>query len=132
MHRKVAREIAMQLMFQMSIQNDYSVEVINQFLQQIPEKSRQINYIQKIAQTFIQNKDKIDLTIEKSSMDWKLSRMAKVDLAALRIAVTEILYFDDIPVIVSINEAIELVKKFSTEESGSFVNGILGSIIEKK
>ncbi len=132
MHRKVAREIAMQLMFQMSIQNDYSVEVINKFLQQIPEKSRQINYIQKIAQTFIQNKDKIDLTIEKSSMDWKLSRMAKVDLAVLRIAVTEILYFDDIPVIVSINEAIELVKKFSTEESGSFVNGILGSIIEKK
>ncbi len=132
MRRKTAREIAMQLIFQMLIQDDYSNEMIAKLLQKISEENEQLSYIKNIVLRFTQNMQEIDSLIEENSPDWKLNRMAKVDLAILRVAVTEILYFDDIPESVSINEAVEIAKKFSTEESGSFINGILGSIVEKK
>lgn len=132
MRRKTAREIAMQLIFQMLIQDDYSNEMIAKLLQKISEENEQLSYIKNIVLRFTQNMQEIDSLIEVNSPDWKLNRMAKVDLAILRVAVTEILYLDDIPESVSINEAVEIAKKFSTEESGSFINGILGSIVEKK
>ena len=62
---------------------------------------------------------------------WKLSRISKVSLAILRLAVYEILYMDDIPVSVSINEAVELSKKFSVQDDTSFINGVLGSIVKE-
>jgi N utilization substance protein B len=132
MRRKTAREIAMQLIFQMLIQDDYSNEMIAKLLQKISEENEQLPYIKNVVLRFTQNMQEIDSLIEVNSPDWKLNRMAKVDLAILRVAVTEILYLDDIPESVSINEAVEIAKKFSTEESGSFINGILGSIVEKK
>jgi len=132
MRRKIEREIAMQLILQMLIHNDYSDEMISKLLHTISEDNEQLPYIKNILLRFTQNRQTIDSLIEENSSDWKLNRMARVDLAILRVAVTEILYFDDIPESVSINEAVEIAKKFSTEESGSFINGILGSIVEKK
>ena len=70
----------------------------------------------------------IDELIERHSIGWKVKRISKVALAALRLAICEILYFDDIPTAVSINEAVELCKKYGTEEDAPFVNGILGTL----
>jgi len=70
----------------------------------------------------------IDSMIAKFSSNWKLGRMSRVDRNALRIAVYEMLFCDDIPFKVSINEAIDLGKTFGSEESGAFINGILDSI----
>lgn len=75
-----------------------------------------------------ENIEEIDGNIEKFSVGWKINRISKVALAVLRLAVCEILYFDDIPVGVSINEAVELCKKYAAKEDSSFVNGILGSL----
>ncbi len=73
----------------------------------------------------------IDQRLEKASKGWDISRMGKVELAVLRLAVYETLYDDDIPVGVAIDQAVELSKKYGQEESSSFVNGILGNIAGK-
>ena len=129
MRRKEAREKAMNLLFQMDVHNEYSLDFINRNLNdELDEKEKQTDYIMALASLFVDNKDRIDGIIEENSKEWKLSRIAKVDLAILRVAVTEMNYFPDIPHSVSINEAVELAKTFSTQESGSFVNGVLGNI----
>jgi N utilization substance protein B len=74
-----------------------------------------------------ENVESIDSAIEKYSVGWKISRISKVALAVLRLAVCEILYFDDIPAGVSINEAVELCKKYAAKDDASFVNGLLGT-----
>ena len=76
----------------------------------------------------LDNKSRIDKLIEQFSSNWKISRMGCVDRNILRIAVFEMLRCQDIPAKVSINEAIEIGKKFGTEDSGAFINGILDSI----
>ena len=76
----------------------------------------------------VDHKDAIDEKIQSSSKNWKLSRMAMVDRNILRMAVFELLYLTDIPKRVSINEAIELGKRFGSEDSGSFINGVLDKI----
>lgn len=74
-----------------------------------------------------ENVENIDSVIEKYCVGWKLSRISKVALAVLRLAVCEMLYFEDIPAGVSINEAVELCKKYASKEDSAFVNGLLGS-----
>jgi len=128
MRRKEAREKVMHLLFQMDAHNEYSNDFLNRNIDDSSMEGNQADYIKNIAILYITNKDKIDHIIEENSKDWKLNRIAKVDLAILRVAITEIYYFNDIPHSVSINEAVELAKTFSTEESGSFINGILGNI----
>lgn len=76
----------------------------------------------------IENRNKLDDEIKKYAKNWDLHRMAAVDRNVLRLAVYEMLYRDDIPPIVSINEAVDIAKKFSTGDSGKFVNGILDRI----
>ena len=78
-----------------------------------------------------ENVENIDSVIEKYSVGWKLSRISKVALAVLRLAVCEILYFDDIPPVVSVSEATGLARKYSTETSADFVNGVLSGVINK-
>jgi N utilization substance protein B len=73
--------------------------------------------------------EKIDSYIEKNIENWEINRLAKIDLCVLRIAIYEILFRPDIPVEVSINEAIEISKKYSSSQSSKFVNGVLGSIV---
>ncbi|MFO8165768.1 MAG: transcription antitermination factor NusB [Thermodesulfobacteriota bacterium] len=72
--------------------------------------------------------EELDNAISKASQNWRLERISRVDHSILRLAVYEILYRDDIPPKVSINEAVDLGKKFGTEESGAFINGILDNI----
>ena len=76
----------------------------------------------------IRERDRIDSMIKRFSSNWKMSRMSCVDRNIMRIAVYEMLYCGDIPLKVSINEAIDVGKKFGTEESGAFINGILDSV----
>lgn len=132
MNRKLAREMAMKLIFQMDMQNDFSETLITKYLEDLPDDDQQIHYIKKIGHTFTDNHGMIDQKIKENVKEWKFNRIAKVDLAILRLAITEIFYFEDIPESVSINEAIEMAKTYGSEESSKFINGILGSIMEKK
>ncbi|MEI8389780.1 MAG: transcription antitermination factor NusB [bacterium] len=89
-------------------------------------------YSVKLAKTFIENKESVDDQIKEHSKGWDVDRLLKIDRDILRISITELLYFDDIPASVSIDEAVELAKKYGTDESSSFINGILRQVYEFK
>ena len=87
------------------------------------------NYTIEIAEQFKNNHKTVDEQIQKYSNGWDISRLVKIDKDILRIAITELLYIKDTPVKVIVDEAVELAKKYSTEDSSSFVNGILAKVI---
>lgn len=132
MRRTEARELFMQLLFQMEVQNDYSKEGKEKFVQEHMKDSNQLEYFNRIFDTTIENLAAIDKKLEACSENWKISRMAKVDLAILRVSAAEILYLEDIPDSASINEAVDMGKKFSGDDSGKFINGILGKVVRSK
>lgn len=88
-------------------------------------------YLNEMVKNFELNKSTIDELISKYAKNWTINRIAKVDLAILRLAVCEILYVPNIPTKVSINEAIELAKLYCDDKSPKFINGILGSVVNE-
>lgn len=90
------------------------------------------DYFNKVIVTVESNKEEIDKLLAASTDKWRLDRLSKVDLAILRLSTAEMLYMDDIPESVSINEAVELAKLFSNDDSGKFINGVLGKIAREK
>ena len=88
-------------------------------------------YTRLIAAGVSEKAEELDKYIESNLRSWKMNRISKVALAIMRIAVYEMLYVEDVPVSVSINEAIELAKEFATAADGSFVNGVLGSVAKQ-
>ena len=126
--RRQARELAMQALFCMDLQKKSSPEMFERFCDHFyPSRKLQPFFLQ-LVQGVLGAADEIDALIERFSMNWKLTRMSAVDRNVMRIAVYEILYREDIPPKVSINEAVDIGKKFGTAESGAFINGILDSI----
>lgn len=132
MGRKRARESTMKLLYQMELNSDYSNEVKELFLENNNFDDLERDYIEDATNTIVENLHKIDNYIKEHVEGWDISRLAKIDLCTLRIAIYEMLYRDDIPVEVSINEAIEIVKKYSTDESAKFVNGVLGGFVRSR
>lgn len=132
MRRSEARTLFMQLLYQMEVHNDYGQEIKARFAREKMEESDQQDYFDGLYQVIFAHREEIDQRLAQSSDNWKLSRIAKVDLAVLRLSAAEILYMDDIPDSASINEAVDLAKKFGGEDSGKFVNGILGNLARGK
>jgi len=131
MQRTKARELVMQLFFQMEAQQDFSQDQIDSYRDwQFSEVTGQLDYYNELTAAFIENREAIDAMIEKASNGWHVSRLARVDLAVLRLCVAEIAFLkkDDVPVNVSVNEAVKLAKKFGGDDSGKFVNGVLGTV----
>ena len=91
-----------------------------------------IGYANKLIDIYIQNIKKLDEVIISKSSNWDISRIALIDRIIIRLALSEIFYFDEIPGKVSIVEAVEISKEYSTKDSGSFINGILDSIYNDK
>lgn len=127
MTRKQAREQAFILLFEYSFSGDTAEELFAVAAE--AGVKEQDEYCIDTVTTAISNIDEIDAVITKYAKGWSISRISKVALAALRLAITEIKYFDSIPVSVSVNECIEIIKKYASEQDASFVNGILGSVV---
>ncbi|MDF2653560.1 MAG: nusB [Bacillota bacterium] len=132
MRRTEARELFMQLLFQMEVQNDYGKDIKERFVQEHLRDSNQLEYFNDLYGATVANLDMIDGKLEACSSNWKISRMAKVDLAILRLSAAEILYLDEVPDSASINEAVDMAKKFGGDDSGKFINGILGKVVRTK
>lgn len=128
MSRKKAREGAMALLYSMEMTDDFSQERLNSFLKIIDYSKSEEEYIIETFNNIKNNIDEIDSLIENNLNKWKLERLAKVDLSIIRLAVSELLIRDDIPIEVSINEAIEMAKKYSDDNSYKFINGVLGGV----
>ena len=127
MTRREEREQVFILLFEKSFNSDTDMEQLYDFAIE-NEVITGSDFVKTLLNKTWENIEEIDGNIEKFSVGWKINRISKVALAVLRLAVCEILYFDDIPVGVSINEAVELCKKYAAKEDSSFVNGILGSL----
>ena len=96
----------------------------------LEERNDVKEYILEIANAFQTHKKEVDAEIQKFSVGWNIDRLVKIDKDILRIAITELLFVKQTPHKVVIDEAIELAKKYSTEDSSSFINGILGKVVE--
>ncbi len=132
MRRTEARELFMQLLFQMEVQNDYDKEIKEKFVQEHLKDSNQLEYFNKLCDVTVGNLQRIDEKLGAFSENWKVKRMGKVDLAILRLAIAEISFLEDIPDSAAINEAVDLAKKFGGDDSGKFINGILGKVARNK
>ncbi|QUH27343.1 transcription antitermination factor NusB [Serpentinicella alkaliphila] len=129
----MARELCMKILYEMSMQKKYDRDILNYYLESESEQlDEQREYVTTAVTSFLEKIEEVDALIEQYAIGWHVDRLAKVDLAILRLAITEMQYIDDIPKNVSINEALELAKKYSTEESSPFINGILDKLIKKE
>ncbi|WP_077616625.1 transcription antitermination factor NusB [Caenibacillus caldisaponilyticus] len=124
MNRRQAREKAIQALFQM----DVGAVGAEEALANVTEGGRSDGFLEQLVKTTAEHLDRIDETIKKYLINWTFDRLANVDKAILRLAVCELLYFDDIPVKVTLNEAIELAKTFGDDDSHRFTNGVLAKI----
>ncbi len=126
MTRREEREQAFILLFEKAFNEETEIAELYDFAIE-NEVITGSEFIRSLIFKTWENVENIDSVIEKYSVGWKLNRISKVALAVLRLAVCEILYFEDIPAGVSINEAVELCKKYAAKDDASFVNGLLGS-----
>ena len=126
--RRQAREHAMQALFYMDTQNNASLEMLESFCENFRPPKKTHAFFLTLVNGVLQTRNEIDTLIEQFSKNWKINRMSCVDRNVMRVAVYELLYCADIPPKVSINEAVDIGKKFGTEESGAFINGIMDSI----
>ncbi|XVG95048.1 transcription antitermination factor NusB [Eubacteriales bacterium KG125] len=128
--RKLAREHMMKVLFQMDARDDFKANDRNIYMEK-SSVNRDKKYCEKILVSYIDSRKEIDEIISKSTKEWDISRMAKVDLAIIRLAISEIKFCDDIAPAISINEAVNLAKTYGTESSPSFVNAILGGALKE-
>ncbi len=126
--RRRAREIALQVLYQLDISQGDVREVVDLYWENFRPAAKAREFCQRLIEGVRQNQGQIDQLIEENSENWTLKRMAAVDRNILRLATFELLLCPDIPFKATLNEAIELAKKFGTDDSGAFINGILDKI----
>ncbi|WP_448262996.1 transcription antitermination factor NusB [Microbacterium aurum] len=129
--RSKARKRALDILYQSDVRgDDVASTLAAEAKRAASEPARETSwlYAREIVDGVIDNRDEIDEQIVTHAKDWKLERMPAVDRAILRLAVWELLFNDEVPAAVAIDEAVELAKEFSTDDSGSFVHGVLARI----
>jgi len=126
--RREGRENAVQALYAIELGPAQPREAIHLFWESNRFKPAAKAFAQELLSGLLDKGDELDARISAKSPNWSISRMAKIDLAIIRLAAYELIYREDIPKNVTINEAIEIAKKFGSEESPAFVNGILDEI----
>lgn len=126
--RRRAREIALQVLYQLDIDPADPGKVLALHWENFQSSEPAREFCQRLVEGVLANQKEIDPLIEENSENWTLKRMAVVDRNILRLAAFELRYCPDIPFKVTLNEAIELAKKFGADDSGAFINGILDRI----
>jgi transcription antitermination factor NusB len=129
--RTRARELTMQALYQLNVQGPDLFELLDRFFAEADED----DFVRKLASDWTkgtwENLEQCDEPIIASTIKWQFTRLSPVDKSILRLAVYQLKFCPDIPPKVVINEAIELAKKFSTDKSPAFVNGVLDAILKK-
>lgn len=132
MKRRKAREYALQLLFQIDFtKRELERKDLEEFWSDKKESGDIREFTEKLVKGTLENLDEIDGIIEKATENWFLKRMAAVDRNILRFAAYEILHREDIPYAVTINEALEIAKKYSSAEAASFLNGVLDKLAKE-
>ena len=122
--------MAVCFLFQIEFQKENIKEQVEEFLESYGDVKYDKDYFLEVINGVMNSLKEIDEIIETKAKDWTIDRIAKMDLPILRVAIFEIKHREDIPVGVSINEAVELAKKFGSDDSAKFINGLLGQVVE--
>ena len=125
MGRIEAREVAFKLLFELSFDNQTPPEGYSSLFAQVQLTDADVKYIQSVLDSFKSNMALIDAKISEKLVDWTLERLPRTDVAILRLAVCEMLFIYDVPPKASIDQAVELAKKYCNDKSPSYINGIL-------
>src|SRR5574344_261727 len=132
MSRKNARENAFKCIYEYEFNKDTSIDKILDYCYTENEvEDEEKEYSGQVVKGTVENITSIDEIILSNLKSWSISRIAKIDLAILRLAIYEIKYYDEIPFKVSVNEAVELAKTYGNTDSKSFVNGLLAKVVDK-
>ncbi len=131
--RRKARQYALQLLFRVDLTKEsVNKDTFNDFWKDKKVSENIVSFTNELVNGTCSNLENIDSEIRATASHWSLERISVVDRSLLRLAVFELLYREDIPPLVSINEALEIAKKFSSMESVAFINGILDKIAKSK
>lgn len=126
--RRKSREFALQVLYQLEMTGQDALQALIQLRENFSPDEGEDEFAKRIVLGVMEHRQEIDRLIEGQSENWRLERMTLVDRNILRIALFELLRCDEIPPKVTLNEAIDLGKRFGSDESGSFINGILDRI----
>jgi len=131
MQRRKAREYALKILYMIDIRKESHQKIIEEFWENVKEKNEEIKkFANEIVNGVTEKLKDIDKTISSVSLNWDIERMSYIDRNILRIGIYEIFFRNDIPKVVSINEGVEISKKYGDEESPKFINGILHKVKE--
>lgn len=128
MSRRLAREVALRTLFQLDIGHIKQAAAFEFALETTPLSSGLVVFAEELVEMALAHQVESDAIISAKSVDWELNRLPRVDRSILRLAIGEMLAATATPTGVIINEAVELAHRYSTEESGRFINGLLGSV----
>jgi N utilization substance protein B len=126
--RRRSRQFALQVLYQLDVTKQDAIKAIAQGKEHFSPNEEKDEFAERIVLGVLEHCQEIDRLIEQYSENWRLERMSIVDRNILRMAIFELLYCEDIPPKVTMNEAVDLGKKYGSEDSGSFINGILDRI----
>ncbi len=126
--RRLAREAALETLYRLDLVGDEPDDTIEEIINRKNPSEEVESYLRRLVQTVQNSRGDIDQVLRRNLKRWNLRRLRVLDRAILRIACAEILYFDDVPPKVSINEAVDIAKKFGDDDSGRFVNGVLDGV----
>jgi transcription antitermination factor NusB len=127
--RSKARESVLQILYQIDVTSDPADAILNQYWHTRNRNLEVVDFANEIVKGTIEHISDIDAIISQHSENWEISKMPIIDRNILRFAIYEILYMDDIPPKVTIDEAVELANNYGTPNSGKFINGILDKIM---
>jgi len=128
--RRLVREKVLQALYAYEISREPITSVMEQMLIDLRNDKDNFEFAKKLIHEVVQHKDDIEEFIRQKVSHWEFDRIAVIDKTLLRMGICELLYFQDIPPKVTLNELIEIAKMFSTENSGKFINGVLDAILE--
>lgn len=127
--RRVIRERVLQTLYAYELSKEPLPDVIDYVLGDLSSQKEALEFARCFLERVVEHQDEIDKIIRNKVTNWEFSRIAVIDKLVLRMGICELMFFEDIPPKVTINEAIEIAKRYSTENSGMFVNGVLDSIL---
>jgi N utilization substance protein B len=128
--RRRVREKVLQALYAYELSGDSTDHVIESVIVDLRKNAESYAFAKSFFLKVVESKDEVDQLIKKQVAHWEFNRLAIIDKIVLRMGICELLYFDDIPPKVSINEAIEIAREFSTDKSDKFVNGVLDAVLD--
>lgn len=131
MSRRKSREIAIQILYQIEMSKSDAEQALQLFWENYRSADELKDFAVRVVQGTVEHRKEIDRAITKTAKNWSFGRITPVDRSILREAVFEIIFCPDIPYKVTLNEAIELGKKYGSEKSGAFINGVLDNVLEQ-